>query len=86
MDCDDIRQALSARLDGESGPPDAERFAEEHLDRCGACARWLDRAAAVTRRVRLSAAVVWPDVAEAVLARVPPAPDADGEPPGPRSE
>ncbi|NUT92257.1 MAG: hypothetical protein HOY78_09510 [Saccharothrix sp.] len=85
MDCDDIRQALSARLDSETGPALAERRADEHLARCGACQRWLDRAAAVTRRVRMSAAVAWPDVTEAVLARVPPAPDRHGQPPGSRS-
>ncbi|MFB9502451.1 zf-HC2 domain-containing protein [Saccharothrix mutabilis subsp. capreolus] len=74
MDCDDIRETLSARLDGEAGPAAAERFADEHLEDCGGCARWLDRAAAVTRRVRVSAAVAGPDVTAAVLALVPPAP------------
>ncbi|WP_309116671.1 zf-HC2 domain-containing protein [Saccharothrix sp.] len=74
VDCDDIRETLSARLDGEAGPTHAERLADEHLEHCGACARWLDGAAAVTRRIRVSAATAWPDVTGAVLARVPPAP------------
>ncbi|MFI9815529.1 zf-HC2 domain-containing protein [Saccharothrix variisporea] len=81
MDCDDIRPALSARLDSETGPAELERLADEHLEHCGACARWLDQAAAVTRRVRMSAAVAWPDVTEAVLARLFPTPDPAAGPP-----
>jgi hypothetical protein len=67
VDCGDFREALSARLDNEDcGPVDA------HLESCADCAYWFDAAALITRRTRTSAVVAWPDVADAVLARVPP--------------
>ncbi|XVV05195.1 zf-HC2 domain-containing protein [Actinosynnema sp. CA-248983] len=75
VDCDDIRETLSARLDGEAGPANTEQLADAHLEHCAPCTRWLDRAAAVTRRIRVSAATAWPDVTEPVLARLPPTPD-----------
>ncbi len=71
MDCDEYREALSARLDDEEGPEDARHPADLHLEYCGECALWYDNAALITRRTRTTAAVSWPDVADAVLARVP---------------
>lgn len=71
MDCEEYREALSARLDDEEGPEDARVPADLHLEHCADCATWYDNAAFITRRTRTTAAVAWPDVADAVLARVP---------------
>ena len=72
MDCEDFREALSARLDNEEV---ADHPTDAHLEHCADCAYWYDAAVLITRRTRTSAVVAWPDVADAVLARVPP--DAD---------
>lgn len=74
MDCDDYREALSARLDDEECAEDAGQPVDEHLETCVACAIWYDSAALITRRTRTTAAVSWPDVTDAVLAELPPAP------------
>lgn len=65
VDCEEYREALSARLDGEQAPDD------RHLEHCAGCALWYDNAAFITRRTRTAAAVSWPDVTDAVLAKVP---------------
>lgn len=75
MDCEDYREALSARLDDEECAEDAGQPVDEHLETCVACARWYDSAALITRRTRTTAAVSWPDVTDAVLAEAPPAAD-----------
>jgi predicted anti-sigma-YlaC factor YlaD len=70
MQCTTYREAISARLDGESlGLP--ERDLDAHLAGCPACAAWADDAAAVTRRARLAPAPAVPDLTEAVLAALP---------------
>ena len=71
MDCEEYREALSARLDDEEGPGDARQPTDSHLEHCADCALWYDNAALITRRTRTSAAVTWPDVTDAVLAKVP---------------
>ncbi|MFC4855466.1 hypothetical protein [Actinophytocola glycyrrhizae] len=76
VDCEEYREALSARLDDEEGPDDGRHPADHHLDHCADCATWYDNAALITRRTRTTAAVSWPDVADAVLARVPAGPTA----------
>jgi predicted anti-sigma-YlaC factor YlaD len=73
VDCEDFREALSARLDDEEGGGDTP--ADAHLEFCADCAFWYDAAALITRRTRTSAVVAWPDVADAVLSRVPPGGD-----------
>ncbi|MCU1605243.1 MAG: conserved rane protein of unknown function [Modestobacter sp.] len=73
MRCDTYREALSARLDGES-PGLPEQEVDEHLTGCPACRDWLESAAEVTRRARLVLAPPVPDVTAAVLARLPAAP------------
>lgn len=72
MDCEDFREALSARLDNEEGAGDADHPTDTHLEYCADCRYWYDAAALITRRTRTSAVVAWPDVSDAVLARVPP--------------
>ncbi|MDO3703111.1 zf-HC2 domain-containing protein [Micromonospora sp. C28SCA-DRY-2] len=74
MRCEQWREVLSAQLDGEETP--AERTAAEtHLAGCADCRTWFDRAAAVTRRARLSVTVAGDDRTDAILAALPaPAP------------
>ncbi|WP_027344308.1 zf-HC2 domain-containing protein [Hamadaea tsunoensis] len=43
MQCDETRDILSARLDGEAAEEELAR-ADEHLGGCAACAAWLDTA------------------------------------------
>jgi predicted anti-sigma-YlaC factor YlaD len=71
--CDTYREALSARLDGES-PGLPEQQVDGHLSGCPACRDWLESAAEVTRRARLVLAPPVPDVTAAVLGRLPAAP------------
>jgi predicted anti-sigma-YlaC factor YlaD len=68
--CDQCRDALSARLDGEDDPAERAR-ADEHLADCVECRRWYDAAAEITRLARLS--VVSPPVGidDAVLSAAP---------------
>jgi predicted anti-sigma-YlaC factor YlaD len=70
VDCEDFREALSARLDDEEDADDARQPIDTHLEHCEDCAAWYDTAALISRRVRATATVVWPDVSDAVLARV----------------
>jgi predicted anti-sigma-YlaC factor YlaD len=70
MQCVAYREALSARLDGESlGMP--ERQLTAHLSTCSECAGWADDVAAVTRRARLAPAPDVPDLTAAVLEALP---------------
>ncbi|MFD0204367.1 MULTISPECIES: zf-HC2 domain-containing protein [Saccharothrix] len=71
MDCQSCREALSARLDGETEPvPAAETDA--HLARCPACTRWQASAQALTRTIRVRPVEPEPDLVDAVLAAAPP--------------
>jgi predicted anti-sigma-YlaC factor YlaD len=68
--CDQYREALSAELDGEPhGVP--EDALSAHLSACSDCREWFDRAARVTRLVRLAPATAIPDLAPGVLAALP---------------
>jgi predicted anti-sigma-YlaC factor YlaD len=70
MACLDYRDAISARLDGESlGMPVARL--EEHLAGCRDCAGFAREAPRVTRRARLAPAPPVPDLTEAVLTALP---------------
>ncbi|GAA4565280.1 zf-HC2 domain-containing protein [Micromonospora coerulea] len=68
MNCDDVRVALSARLDGEDPQAPAAAL-EAHTGSCPACRSWLARAERVTRLTRLQAVDV-PDLTAPVLAAV----------------
>ncbi|MFC4145673.1 zf-HC2 domain-containing protein [Micromonospora mangrovi] len=68
MTCDDVRAALSARLDGED-PGASSTALDAHTDSCPGCRSWLARAERVTRLTRLQAVVV-PDLTAPVLAAV----------------
>src|SRR5215217_4663151 len=70
MQCTPYREAVSARLDGESpGLPAGELDA--HLGACPACAAWARQAELVTRRARLAPAPDVPDLTATVLAALP---------------
>ncbi len=66
--CEQVRTALSARLDGhEPGPPAGE--IEAHLAGCPACETWQQDAARLTRLVRARLAPV-PDLTDSIMAAV----------------
>ncbi|MDT3400404.1 zf-HC2 domain-containing protein [Streptomyces sp. B1866] len=50
MRCADVRIAVSARVDGEAGPPAvADAAVDAHLRECGECRRWGERARELRR-------------------------------------
>jgi predicted anti-sigma-YlaC factor YlaD len=73
MECDRVREAISARIDGEDpGVPNGA--IEAHLATCAACRGWQQRAHAMTRRARLGGRFLEQDLTARVLAAVPPEP------------
>ncbi|SCL52808.1 Predicted anti-sigma-YlaC factor YlaD, contains Zn-finger domain [Micromonospora citrea] len=68
MTCDDVRTALSARLDGED-PQASPEALDAHTGGCPGCRSWLARAEQVTRLARVRAVAV-PDLTASVLAAV----------------
>lgn len=71
MACEDCRDAISARLDGEDLPGESEQV-DAHVAGCAECRAFAERAARVTRLTRTRAAEPVPDLAAAVLAAAPP--------------
>jgi predicted anti-sigma-YlaC factor YlaD len=70
MDCDRIREAISAQIDGEdTGLPSGDL--EAHLAGCTACREWQRHAHAVTRRARLGGSFLDHDLTPVVLAAHP---------------
>lgn len=75
LGCDDFREELSARLDGEDDPA-LRQAVDDHLARCAACATWWEQAGLVTRLARTAAALPSPALsAQALQAIVAAAPD-----------
>ena len=70
MDCDKVREAISAQIDGEEPGLPSDALAA-HLAGCAACTQWQGRAHAVTRRVRLGGSFLDHDLTAAVLAAAP---------------
>ncbi|MQA24168.1 MAG: hypothetical protein GEU94_01570 [Micromonosporaceae bacterium] len=68
MECEQVRAALSALLDGED-PPMPAQAAIRHVAGCPECRAWQARAEQVTRSVR-ARSVEAPDLTERVLAAV----------------
>jgi predicted anti-sigma-YlaC factor YlaD len=66
MDCDSIRAAISASLDGEDAgiPADVTRA---HLDECADCRAWRERQHALTRRARLAGYALEHDLTARIL-------------------
>jgi predicted anti-sigma-YlaC factor YlaD len=69
VDCATAREALSARLDGESSAEEDLRL-EEHLRGCSACGAWSSSAADATRRLRLRPVQPIPDLADKVVGKM----------------
>ncbi len=83
MDCESIRAAISASLDGEDAGVPAG-VTQAHLDGCAACRDWRERQHALTRRARLSGYALDHDLTARVLSALPaPAIRPSGRP-GPR--
>ncbi|HEY8451765.1 MAG: zf-HC2 domain-containing protein [Micromonosporaceae bacterium] len=68
MDCEQVREALSARLDGEEAGIAAARL-ESHLAGCADCAAWLTQAERLDRMVA-QAHPAPPDLTARILAAV----------------
>lgn len=72
MRCDDCREGLSARLDGEALPPGLTGPAlDAHVEGCDECAAWAGEVARLHRALRVRPAHPVPDRTEAILAAVP---------------
>jgi predicted anti-sigma-YlaC factor YlaD len=72
MECAQIREALSARLDGEAGDlPD--EVVDGHLVGCRSCAGWSEELATLHRMVRVREAERVPDLSAAIVAAFVPA-------------
>jgi predicted anti-sigma-YlaC factor YlaD len=66
MECAQIREALSARLDGEAADlPDL--VVDDHLGGCRACAAWSEEVATLHRMVRVREAERVPDLSVAIV-------------------
>lgn len=66
MECEAVRVALSARLDGEeAGVPDG--LVEAHLDGCRSCTAWGDELLTLHRMVRVREAEAVPDLSAAIV-------------------
>lgn len=77
MRCEDFRESLSARLDGEDDP--AERPATDaHLASCAGCATWFEAAAQVTRLARTAPVPDDIDLTGTILANIPAPPRPRG--------
>ncbi len=70
MNCDTAREALSARIDGESEPVPSAAV-DEHLAGCSSCSSWYEAATDLRRSMLVRPAPVVPDLAEVILARLP---------------
>jgi predicted anti-sigma-YlaC factor YlaD len=77
MRCDTIREAISARLDGEAPGLDDETI-DSHLAECGACLTWSDELSTLHRMVRVREAEAVPDLTGAILGAPEPAPARRG--------
>ena len=73
MRCDTIREAISARLDGEAPGLDDDTI-DGHLAECDACVTWSDELSALHRMVRVREAEAVPDLTGAILGSPPPTP------------
>lgn len=70
MDCELLREALSARLDGEDPGVEAAAL-DAHLAACPACTGWAAELSGLHRLVRVRAAEPVPDLTGAIMASAP---------------
>jgi predicted anti-sigma-YlaC factor YlaD len=68
MGCDEYREMLSARLDGEAMPGERDAV-DAHLSGCEPCRTWYAQAAEVTRLVRVGSMVVVPSEGDEIRPR-----------------
>ena len=73
MECDDFRDALSARLDGEDPGLPTEAL-DAHLAGCRSCTAWSEELAALHRMVRVRTAEPVPDLTARIVDAFVPAP------------
>jgi len=66
MECDHIREALSARIDGED-PGAAAEVVDHHLATCTRCAAWADDLAGLHRITRIREAEAVPDLTARIV-------------------
>ena len=78
MTCDQIREAISARLDGED-PGVLGADVDAHLATCAGCRAFADGAGALHRSVRLAPAPEVPDLTPKVLAAIGSEPEGAGD-------
>jgi predicted anti-sigma-YlaC factor YlaD len=71
MDCHDVRESLSAALDGESSPISSELTAA-HVRGCLACREWQSAAQEIVRRLRLTSVSLDHDMSGAVVSSLAP--------------
>jgi predicted anti-sigma-YlaC factor YlaD len=68
MNCDDIREALSAEMDSEALPAGIDGSAvDAHLERCEVCRAWLAEVKEVGRLFRIRSATASPELSDAVV-------------------
>lgn len=70
LSCEQCREALSARLDGEDLPHESAAV-ERHLDMCEECRLFEDDAARITRLTRTGPADPGPDLVDVLLVAAP---------------
>ena len=71
VECDDARELLSARLDGEATAAE-NRVADRHLEDCARCRSWWFTFEPSSCAMRLRSAPHMPDLVEAVLRQTAP--------------
>jgi predicted anti-sigma-YlaC factor YlaD len=69
MTCEHVREAVSAVLDGEDSPLDADVI-ESHLATCDECRAFAAQARSLHRSLRLSAAPPVPDLTGSILTAI----------------
>ncbi|MEU6579420.1 zf-HC2 domain-containing protein [Nocardia sp. NPDC046763] len=71
MRCETIREALSARIDGEQEPI-AAGSADRHLDACADCRSWYRHAESLHQTTTATPAPPVPDLTADILRQLPP--------------
>jgi predicted anti-sigma-YlaC factor YlaD len=77
VDCLTCREAISARLDGETEPVPATQT-DEHLASCAACRAWRARVTEKSRMLRVRPAPPVPDLSATILEMATPPPSTRG--------
>ncbi len=73
MQCDEVRQAISAAADGEASPLERS-VVQAHVERCKACASFAGAVERFDRRLRVRPAETVPDLSKPILVAATPKP------------